>query len=284
MVELIDPDDGLRPTVRRRGRPAGATAGPPGQVQSLDRAFNLLEVISGHEYGIALTELAQRTTLPPSTAHRLLKSLEQRGYLRQDEERGLWFIGVRAFVVGSAFIRARDIVAIARPTMRQLMEDLGESVNLAVLEGDEAIYLSQVECRQMIRAHALPGGRAPVHGSGVGKALLAALPPARAAALVADLAMPALTPNTLTTAPDLLAALETVRRAGYAVDDEEQSLGMRCVAAAICDENAEPMAAVSITGPSARVAPARIEAFGTRVVAAARQITRAVGGVVPGSQ
>ena len=248
-------------------------------MQSLDRAFNLMEAISEHEYGIALTDLAQRTELPPSTAHRLLKSLEQRGYLRQDEERGLWFVGVRAFVVGSAFIRSRDIVAIARPSMRRLMEDLGESVNLAVLDGGQAIYLSQVECRQMIRAHALPGGRAPLHGSGVGKALLAALAPERAAALVGDLAMPALTPNTVTKRDALLAALEIVREAGYAVDDEEQSLGMRCVAAAIHDENAEPVAAVSITGPSARVGADRIDAIGARVRAAALEITDAFGGI-----
>lgn len=245
----------------------------------MDRAFNLLEVISGHAYGIALTELAQRTGLPPSTAHRLLKSLEQRGYLRQDEERGLWFIGVKAFVVGSAFIRSRDIVAIARAPMRRLVEDVGESVNLAVREGDEAIYLSQIECRQMIRAHALPGGRAPLHGSGVGKALLAALAPERAAALMADLPMPALTPNTLTARKGLMSALEAVRRAGYAVDDEEQSLGMRCVAAAIYDENAEPVAAVSITGPSARVSSERIESIGARVKAAAQEITDAIGGL-----
>lgn len=279
MVELVDREGASRPTTRRRGRPAGPATAAAGQVQSLDRAFNLLEVISGHEYGIALTELAQRTGLPPSTAHRLLKSLEQRGYLRQDEERGLWFIGVKAFVVGSAFIRSRDIVAIARPIMRRLMEDVGESVNLAVLDGDEAIYLSQIECRQMIRAHALPGGRAPLHGSGVGKALLAALPPDRAAALVVPLSMPALTPNTLTTHDSLLAALGTVRCAGYAVDDEEQSLGMRCVAAAVHDENAEPVAAVSVTGPSARVTVERIERLGARVVAAAQEMTDALGGM-----
>lgn len=248
-------------------------------MQSLDRAFNLLEVISGHADGIALTELAQRTALPPSTAHRLLKSLEQRGYLRQDEERGLWFIGVTAFVVGSAFIRSRDIVAISRPSMRRLMEDLGESVNLAVLEGSVAIYLSQIECRQMIRAHALPGGRAPLHGSGVGKALLAALPHERAAELLTGRTLPALTPNTLTSRAKVLDGLEAVRRTGYAVDDEEQSLGMRCVAAAIRDENAEPVAAVSITGPSARVTLARIEAIGGRVLAAAEEITRNIGGI-----
>ena len=131
----------------------------------------------------------------------------------------------------------------------------------------------------MIRAHALPGGRAPLHGSGVGKALLAALAPERAAALMADLSMPALTPNPLPARKGLMSALEAVRRAGYAVDDEEQSLGMRCVAAAIYDENAEPVAAVSITGPSARVSSERIDSIGARVKAAAQEITDAIGGL-----
>ena len=268
---------------RRRGRPARAgTAGRgDGAVQSLDRALNLLEEIAGSEQGVTLSDLAASTTLPPSTAHRLLKSLEGREYVRHDTERGLWFVGVRAFTVGSAFVRVRDIVAIARPVMRQLVDDVGESVNLAVLDGDQPVYLSQIECRQMIRAHALPGARAMAHCSGVGKALLAALPAAQAAAILERAGLPALTAKTITSVSACMQALEAVRRDGFAVDDEEQSLGMRCVAAAIHDENGDPVAAVSLTGPSARLTRERMPALGRRVAAAAADIAAAIGGRQP---
>ena len=116
------------------------------------------------------------TGLPASTVHRLLKSLEQRHYVVHDEDRGRWFIGVQAFSVGGAFLRGRNYAALARPIMRRLMEEAGETVNLAVEDRGEAVFLAQVECRQMMRALSQPGIRVPLHCSGVGKALLAALP------------------------------------------------------------------------------------------------------------
>jgi IclR family acetate operon transcriptional repressor len=267
-------------SARRRGRPAAAASSrdAAGAVQSLDRALNLLEEVSRHEQGVTLTDLAQSTGLAPSTAHRLLRTLESRDYLRQDEQRGLWFVGVRAFTVGSAFVRMRDIVAIARPLMRQLVDDVGESANLAVLDNGQPVYLSQIECRQMIRAHALPGARAMPHCSGVGKALLSFLPAERARTILRETGMPALTDKTITTIRDYMAALETVRAQGYAVDDEEQSPGMRCVAAVIHDEYGDPVAAVSVTGPSARIDDRRIALLGARVKAAAAAITEAIGG------
>ena len=283
MVETHSKKQSSRGQVRR-GRPAAqmvtGEAGN-GAVQSLDRALRLLESISEHEHGVTLSDLAQETALPPSTAHRLLKSLEARQFVRQDSERGLWFIGVRAFTVGSAFVRMRDIVAIARPIIRRLVDEVEESANLAVLDGNRLVYLSQIECRQMIRAHALPGAGAMAHCSGVGKALLAALPDERALAIVAAAGMPALTEKTITDVDAYLTALATVRMQGYGVDDEEQSLGMRCVAAVVYDENADPVAAVSVTGPSARITSARIAALGAKVRAVADEVTAVVGGRHP---
>ena len=259
----------------------GATSKETGQVQSLVRALTLLDRVSEHEHGVTLTDLAQDVGLAPSTAHRLLKSLEQMGYVDQDSERGLWFVGVKAFTVGSAFVRARDIVAIARPFMRELMEEAGESVNLAVLDHDEPVYLSQVECRQVMRAHALPGARPPAHCSGVGKALLAALPERNVERLLTRTGLPRMTPKTLTTIDAFAAELAAVRAAGYAVDDEEQAFGMRCVAAAIYDENGDAVAAVSLTGPSARIAPDRVSKLGELVSGTAARITAAIGGRKP---
>jgi IclR family acetate operon transcriptional repressor len=271
---------GARRVAKRRGRPARTPERQAGQVQSLVRALTLLEHLSQREHGATLTDAAQAAGLAASTAHRLLKSLEQMGFVAQDEERGLWFVGVKAFTVGSAFVRARDVVAIARPFMRELMELSQETVNLAVLDQGEPVYLTQVECRQMIRAHALPGARAPVHCSGVGKALLATLPEARVAAIAQRRGLPRYTEKTLTTLPALNAELARVRERGWAADDEEHSLGMRCVASVLRDEHGEAIAAISLTGPIARVTDARLAELGALVRATASKITAALGGRV----
>ena len=269
------------PLTPRRGRPALRTdAGNP-QVQSLDRALGLLEAIAGHDQGIALTDLAQAVRLAPSTAHRLLKSMQSRDFVRQDAERGLWFIGARAFMVGNAFARSRDIAGLARPVMWPLMAKVGESVNLAVLDNDEPVYLSQVECRQMMRAHALPGARPPIHCSGVGKALLAYLSGDRVAAVLSRRGLRRFTDKTITDAGSFARKLQEVKVRGFAVDDEEQSLGMRCVAAAVFDENGDPVAALSVTGPTARISDAKLTEIGNAVRQAADDLSARIGGQRP---
>ncbi|HSS62862.1 MAG TPA: helix-turn-helix domain-containing protein, partial [Gammaproteobacteria bacterium] len=152
---------------RRRGRPVKSAAGEgSGQVQSLSRALALLEhLAAAAERGISLTDLARRARLPPSTTHRLLATLDQQGFAELDTERGLWFVGVRTFVVGNAFLANRDFVATARPFMRRLVEDSGESVNLGILDEGEVVFLSQVECREMMRMFVRLGGRVPAHAS-----------------------------------------------------------------------------------------------------------------------
>ena len=281
MVKIPEGAGAPTPFTPRRGRPAQRADSGNAQVQSLDRALTLLEEIAQHDQGVGLTDLAQAVALAPSTAHRLLKSMQNRDFVRQDAERGLWFIGVRAFAVGNAFARSRDITSLARPVMWALMEQVGESVNLAVLDDDEPVYLSQVECHQMMRAHALPGGRPPVHCSGVGKALLAYVPEDRVRAVLARRDLRPQTPKTITDVDVFAAALNQVRERGYAVDDEEQSLGMRCVASAVFDENGDAVAALSITGPTARINDARLEAFGDAVRAAADDLSTRIGGRRP---
>lgn len=268
---------------RRRGRPAGTGNNRgTGQVQAIHRALSLLEYMAEAPAGVALTVLAEQAGLAPSTTHRLLKSLEHMGFVQHDLERSLWLVGVKAFSVGNAFLRARDFVAAARPFMRRLMEESGESVSLAVLEDGAAVYLSQVECREMMRALAKPGGRAPLHASGVGKALMAELEPCALGALIDTLDFPAFTDNTLTSADALRQELNTVRRLGYARDDEEFAPGLRCVAAAIHDEHGEALAAVSLSGPTARIGDSRFDEFGRAVAATAADITHAIGGIAPG--
>lgn len=250
-------------------------------VQSLVRALGLLNIIAEAPGGITLSEIAQKVGLPASTAHRLLTTLEQERYVRFDPAARLWSIGVQAFVTGTAFVRARDVVDLARPRLRRLMRDSGETANLAIEQDGEGVYLAQVECRQTMRALAPPGARVPLHCSAVGKALLAAMPEGRALAILRRRGLPRFTVTTLVTLPALQGDLERTSRRCYAVDDEEHAPGLRCVASVIYDEHGEPVGAISLAGPVARVTDDRLPLLGDLVRRAAREITRDFGGRPP---
>ena len=230
---------------------------------------------------MSLSELALVLGLPVSTTHRLLTTLEAERFVRLDPAAGHWQIGVEAFRVGNAFARTRDLVAIARPHLRRLMEETGETANLYLAVDGEAVCMAQVECRQTMRAIARPGGRVPMHASGVGKAILAGLGPEEVQAVLRRHGLPRLTERTIDTPRRLEAALAEIRSRGWALDDEENALGLRCVAAAILDEHGQPQAAVSVSGPSVRLPDERLAELAAAVRRTARELTRAIGWTEP---
>lgn len=250
------------------------------QVQSLSRALIILEILSEHDNGLTLTQLAHLGKLPTSTTHRLLTTLENRRFVRFDRTSNLWSVGVRSFVVGNAFARSRNFVPLAKIFMRHLMDQAGETVNLAAQDHEEIVYLAQVECREMMRAFVRPGSRAPLHCSAVGKAILAAMPDVDRNRLIHHPKGEGHKTNNIYT-PDFMKELEDTRRRGYGLDDEEQSVGMRCVASVIYDENGGPLAAVSISGPTARITDERIPALGELVRQTCKDITADFGGRLP---
>lgn len=252
-----------------------------GQVQSLSRALWLMNALAECPQGLSLSEVAHRVQLPTSTVHRLLTTLQNERYVRFESDRSVWLIGVQAFQVGSTFVRSRDIVAMARPYMRRLMEESGETVNLAIADRTEVVYLAQVECHKMMRAIAGPGGRANMHCSGVGKALLAYASPSELGEILQNKSLPRETPKTISKPDALKADLVNVRKRGYAIDDEENAVGLRCVAGVIFDEHAEPLAGLSVSGPMARMTDARIPVLGNAVSQIAAEITAELGGRLP---
>jgi len=252
-----------------------------GQVQSLSRALWLMNALAECPQGLSLSEVAHRVQLPTSTVHRLLTTLQNERYVRFESDRSVWLIGVQAFQVGSTFVRSRDIVAMARPYMRRLMEESGETVNLAIADRTEVVYLAQVECHKMMRAIAGPGGRANMHCSGVGKALLAYTSSTELGEILQSKSLPRETPKTISKPDALKADLVKIRKRGFAIDDEENAVGLRCVAAVIFDEHAEPLAGLSVSGPMARMTDARIPVLGNAVFQIAAEITAELGGRLP---
>lgn len=251
-----------------------------GQVQSLSRALKLLNALSYAPQGLTLSEIAHQVGLPNSTAHRLLATLQNERYVRFDQEHSLWQVGVQAFRVGSTFARARDLGVLARPFMRRLMEQSGETVNLGIIDRNEVVYVAQVETQKMMRAIAGPGGRAHMHCSGIGKAMLAAMNDETRDKVLSRLEFQRETARTITSRTSLEHELVLIRQRGFAVDDEEYAIGLRCAAAAIFNEHGEPVAGLSVSGPSARVSEVRIARLGQAVREIAAEITAELGGTV----
>jgi IclR family transcriptional regulator, acetate operon repressor len=217
-------------------------------IQSVERAFGLLEALedAGGESGV--TELAERTRLAPPTIHRLLQTLTALGYVRR--------AAGRRYSLGAGLVRLGDsasrlLARWARPVLEQVEREATETANLAALDGDMAVYLAQVPSRHQMRMFTEVGRRVHLHSTGVGKALLAQLPDDEARAIVRRAGMPAFTSTTITTEDALVAELAAIRARGFAVDDGEQEVGVRCVAMPV-PGGGDPVA-VSVSGPDSRV-------------------------------
>lgn len=266
---------------RSRGRPRAFNAEPASTtIQSLDRALAILKVLASSE-GMSLSELAEASEQSPATVYRVLSTFEAHGMVDQQPAQQLWFVGQEAFRIGNAFLGRSNLVEQARGVMRELMTETGETANLAISDGGQVVFLSQVETHEPIRAFFRPGTRGPIHASGIGKALLAHYPLERIDQIIRDQGLAAFTTHTITDRARLIEALAAIRSYGWAIDDEERTDGMRCIAAPIFNEFREAIAGVSVSGPTVRMAHARLRDFGAQVRAAADRITRAIGGTAP---
>lgn len=239
----------------------------PGGVQSVDRALNILEVLSHSGTPLGVTEIAQATGLPQGTAHRILQSLQHRGYVRHEVGRK-YVLGSASFRLGDA--AQRSIGVRARPYLAQLVEMTGETANLAVLEGDHVVYISQVSSPHMLRMFAEVGRRVLPHSTAVGKAMLASMSPEYVTALLRRTGLPRRNERTITTIEGFLAELAWVRERGYAVDDGEEDLSIRCLAVPVTDGNAA-VAAMSVSGPAERFAGVRDQGLAYRMRAIATE-------------
>ena len=262
-------------------KPANTTSTRTGQVQSLTRALSILNLIAKNPLGLSLTAIAKSLSLAPSTTHRLLTTLQEERYVQYDRDASRWQIAMQAFVTGNGFLVSRDLSTVARPYMRRLMELSGETVNLAIADGDKAIYLAQVESREMMRVFSKPGNSVPMHCSGVGKAILMTMDGPDVARIIENQSLTKVTDKTITDPEILYDELAKSRARGFAVDDEEHAVGLRCAAAIIHDEHAEPLAGLSISGPAARISKDRLIELGRITVEIATEVTAALGGRLP---
>ena len=266
-------------STRRRGRPR-SSAEPSGTIQALDRALNILDLLAAHS-GLTLSEVAEKMGLSPSTAHRVLHTLAARGVAESDVATQAWHIGPATFRLGSAFMRRSGIVERARPVLRALMENTGETANLGILSGDAVLFVSQAETHETIRAFFPPGTRSPLHASGIGKALLAFGRPESLQMLFHGGELQRFTDKTLTTPEALTEDMARIRTRGFSFDDEERTSGMRCIAAPVFDLTGEAVAGISVSGPTHRIGPEHVKTLGAVVASAASDLSLAMGAERP---
>jgi IclR family acetate operon transcriptional repressor len=220
---------------------------------------------------VGLSELSASSGLPLPTIHRLIRTLVDCGYVRQQANRR-YALGPRLIRLGES--ASRLLGTWARPYLAELVEATGETANMALLDGDEVVYVAQVPSRHSMRMFTEVGRRVLPHSTGVGKALLAQVAPEDVRALLARTGMPAATEKTITEPDDFLAELERIRTLGYAVDDNEQEVGVRCLAVTVPDS--PTAAAISISGPAGRVTEAATDKIIPVLQDVARQLSAAL--------
>ena len=248
-------------------------------VQVADRAFDVLELLATSDYEISLSQVHERLGLAPSTVHRVLNNLVARGYASQNSASRLYGPGPKLLEIASRASTNTifSLQSLARPILRELTIATGETANLALHRADRVVYVDQVESAHLVRMFTEVGHQAPLYCTSVGKAILAVLPHHQREDYLASVQFQSFTPNTLRDREQLRDELQQAWTRGYAVDDEEREIGVRCVAAAIRDHQGRCVAGLSISGPTTRVGPERIDDLGRRVRAAAERCSAQLG-------
>jgi len=223
-------------------------------VQSVERALSILEILADYGAPMHLGQISEQARLRPSTAHRLLGTLISCGFVEQDTE-SRYRLGLKVFRIGNAATYVTDIRQIAAPYMQELLERCNETVNLAVLDKGEVVYIDQLESNNIVvvRMFARVGNRGPAYCTGSGKVLLSGLSEEEFQRYLATTELVRFTTDTITDAKFLEREIERVRKDGYALDLGERDEGVRCVAAPIKNYEGRVVAALSVSGPSMRM-------------------------------
>lgn len=262
---------------RSRGRPKSWTdKSEQNTIKSLDRAIDVLEHLSKTQ-GATLSELSEQLDQSPATVYRVLVTLEGRGVTEFDAENQLWFVGANAFIIGARYLRRTSLVDRATPILRQLMSQTGETANLAVPREGKVVFVSQAECHHSIRAFFPPGSASPMHASGIGKALLAEMNPAELEQILSAQPLERFTEFTITDPKELLVDLDQTRKRGFAIDDQEKNLGMRCIAVPLLNWTGNAVAGISISGPVARIGDGDMAGLAEAVMQSGRELATALG-------
>lgn len=246
-------------------------------VKSAARVLDIVEALAGEPDGLSFSDLARRLDLPKSSLHGLLATLTDRGYVGFDPERHTYLLGIRVWEHGQAYLRHRDMLQEARRAMEGIVQAINETVQLAVLDGIENVYLAKVDCSHPVRLQSEVGKRLEAHATGLGKVLLAHLPKDDLESRLIQPTLKSFTPHTITQRSRLLAELATVRSQGFGIDDQEYTPGLRCVAVPIREPGGRVATALSASIPIMRAGPEQMAAALRALATASLGVSRRLG-------
>ena len=255
---------------------SAAKEGAPGRLSSVTSALLVMQAFSAEEAEIGISSLAKRLKLAKSTVHRLAVTLASEGFLEQNAENGRYRLGLSLFTLGALARRRLDGSNVSRPLLGVLRDKFQEAATLAILSRTSIMYLHNLESGRAIGIRAYIGDLKPAACTAEGRVLLAYGPPAVLADVLKE-GIEARTPRTLTTPAALQRALDEVRLAGYAIDDEESEVGMRCGAAPVRDISGKVIAAVGLAGPTQRLTKKDLRAMAPEVVATGEAVSVRLG-------
>lgn len=247
------------------------------RVNALFRGLQILELLSGQHRRWSTSEISRKLKIPKSSASYLLHTLYSRGFLRRESDGG-YRLSMKMLALGSLGLHGIQVREVALPILRRLVEETQITSHLAVLDGSGVVYIERVPSPGFIQIDTWVGRRMPLHSSSSGKVLLAYLPPQLADSLLENRELPRLTPRTIVSLPKVKQELKKIRDNGYAIDNEENTAGVRCVAAPVFDRSGAVVAALSLTGPVQQLTDDRLPKIAEKAKEAGRQMTSALGG------
>lgn len=252
-------------------------AKPESPSVAVERALAMLEAVAQEPEGLSNADISRKLQIPKSSASYILRTLVKQGYLNRDVESGKYRVGLKILSLSRGALSGIDVREVALPIMRHLVEKTNLTCHLAILDGSDAVYIEKVEPTGFLRVDTWVGRRMRVHATSVGKALVAYIPQERLEKILAESGMEKRTPKTITTLPRFLKELEKVRTHGYAVDDEENNMGARCLGAPVFNQQGVIEAAVGLSGTINQVNPQTMPRILEALKDAARHVSMQLG-------
>lgn len=246
-------------------------------VQSVERTLSIVEVLSEFDEGLGLTEISEKVGLHKSTVHRLLFTLMVKSYVEQNESTNKYRLTLKLFELGSRKIEKMNIVTIARPILKELMEKTNEVIHLVVREGTEIVYIVKVESQNPIRMYSKIGKRSQVYCTAVGRSMLAYMTDKEVLNIWENSNIEKLTEHTVTDFHKFKDSINAVKEKGYAIDEQENEIGIRCTAASILDYKGEVCGAISISGSIISFKEEKIERFSKLIIEYSTRISKELG-------
>lgn len=246
-------------------------------VPAVERAIFILQLLSQEPEGLTISQIAQKIAIAKSTVFTILTTLDMYGMVERVEDTGRYQLGIELFTLGSSVIERLDVRSRAYPILKRLAQQTQLTTHLGIIDEDEVIYIEKLEGQGPIQISSAVGRRMGVHCTSLGKAILAQWPEEKLQSLLTRRPLAQRTPNTITSIPQLQENLARTKERGYAFDDEENELGIRCLGAPIFNHRGEAVYAVSISGPRDRVSLDTVEQLGEKLKLAANEISQAIG-------